>query len=715
MTQLTQRSFMNRIAKIFLALICAQAPQIWAAGTEGGNTGLLTNLKLKFESKHPEQDYLVRLINKADLPVVLREAILNDLKTTSILMSSEEILYKDLQKQLRLELSKITREVQKTPDGRETETVREEWTVQEQASRLGIYMHSWDNLKVDNIDSAPVAAVTQSNPRRVYYFTNVLAKMPVEDVRKLVLHEQAHRLVEIFGKRAGEERFVEAWASSLLAYLEGQMSRSDFFNILKTNGVSTASITDPEFNCDDQPCFTTESFNGQAFSATITIPISASDLGWHGLDGTNSLYQVEVLSSSFANIAPLKTRDRWIVNVGTVRAPTVLRWGGLVLVENPKIYLDAAFQNMGRYLRDIKSSATSTSLINFEVQYQKRAIEIAGQRRTQIEIQGVNFAPEKRTDQSAHELTTRLERVFSGTRQSVLFSETSQWALTAPSGGSWGQKTFSNSLEVIAAYLEGLKFRDLDAFEYWAEFLKLWFFELGETCSLSPHPQSGGYQMIVKLTNSTCMLSNDDLDKVFLDPRYINSDTKALVRAKRSFKTINKQIRSEYGFDFKIEGTNSVQEYAAVEEFLLSSDSVNFLRHFALFAKSYGLREPLVIGLNVRSNDSRIQIAWNSSHSAKNMPLHLSVPTKFLARFRGAFARILSETVMNPKTWSSECSSSLNKSKYCYPSELRTDDSGHSQWTPGSDGWDNGSEDVYQALVQSAPAPTDQPPTRRRK
>src|SRR4051794_33529200 len=84
------------------------------AGVGGGNTELFHPvnknghpIEISFGSKHPRQDLLLPLIQKADLPLVLKSEILDDLSGTSITYSSEILTYADTQRQLDLALKRV--------------------------------------------------------------------------------------------------------------------------------------------------------------------------------------------------------------------------------------------------------------------------------------------------------------------------------------------------------------------------------------------------------------------------------------------------------------------------------------------------------------------------------------------------------------------------------------------------------------------------------
>ena len=161
---------------------------------EGGNTGFVNTADLSFVSEHPLQNNILGLIKKASLPVVVREAILDDFRQTAIMMSDEKILFKDLSTRLEMMVTKISTDVTTFPNGQTQSTTHTEWTPVEVQSKLGLSIDTGGMIKIPDMDDNELAAYSKAGPKPyVVYFNNAVEKISKSGLIKLVLHEQGHR------------------------------------------------------------------------------------------------------------------------------------------------------------------------------------------------------------------------------------------------------------------------------------------------------------------------------------------------------------------------------------------------------------------------------------------------------------------------------------------------------------------------------------------
>lgn len=273
-----------------------------ADGVATGNGSLLTGVKFELSAEHPQHSNLFKLIESKTLPFGLREAMLIDLSNVSIMYSEEDITYKDLQNEIRLQLISKTKKTE-TENGQTKVTEIEEYKVTEEINRLGLFYHIHGEIKSSNFENSPLAAITNTWSNQVIYFTPSLRKLSAEEQMLLVLHEQAHRLRSILGSKSTDERFVEGWARSLLSYLKGKTSQADFYKILKANGIPTYSAADAGVLCKKISCFPNETYvSGTEFYSDLTVVLRPDDIVEFGVVPWNEGYGIHAKQGSMAKI-----------------------------------------------------------------------------------------------------------------------------------------------------------------------------------------------------------------------------------------------------------------------------------------------------------------------------------------------------------------------------------------------------------------------------
>ncbi|MEC9283128.1 MAG: hypothetical protein VX642_10475 [Bdellovibrionota bacterium] len=216
------------------------------AGNKSGNGDYCIQqgskcVRVNFEGDviHPKGKALKSLIRGSELPLSLKNEMLLDLDRTLVIFSEEVIKVSELLSRYYMQVVSRETETVTNQDGTETRTVRvrEEWKETSKANDYGIFVSEQIGFKAGDIDSLYVRAVTESGPLgRVIYFTELMKEMSDDEIMKLVLHEQAHRLSYI-GKLKKDERFAESWASTVLNFLQAEISKERFENFLIASGL----------------------------------------------------------------------------------------------------------------------------------------------------------------------------------------------------------------------------------------------------------------------------------------------------------------------------------------------------------------------------------------------------------------------------------------------------------------------------------------------
>jgi hypothetical protein len=298
-----------RLSTIVTALIFAFT--CLAHSSQNGNGKVITGLKFELTDKHPFHDEILNMIQNADIPVRLREAIIDDFRVTSINNSSEAINYGDLQKSVRWELSSKKSEIKKVNGVVVEEKETESYSPVVRDSVLGLhisYVGSTGGLKVPEIEKLPVAAISLANPVQVIYFSTNIKPLPKDEVLKLVIHEQAHRLKEVFGPRSEDERFVEGWTEAFYKYLKGELSSERFQTLLRQNTLER--IWKPELTgrCTGAQCFPNERMvQGQErarFESQISVILKYDDIVTMTLAGPTTAMLI-VKKSVFKDYPPM--------------------------------------------------------------------------------------------------------------------------------------------------------------------------------------------------------------------------------------------------------------------------------------------------------------------------------------------------------------------------------------------------------------------------
>jgi hypothetical protein len=223
----------------FMVVTAAQA----GSETGGGMLWFPKNsdgrvIDIKLGGEHPQQAKLLDLISKAELPTLIKRELISDLQSTSILLSNEKITFEDLSTQYMTRLQSFDETIITLPNGKQRKIEKKHWVIEELANQYGLCLYPV-NIKVKDLQQAPLAAFTLSNRRQVIYFSDYVSQMDEHEQMKMVLHEQGHRLETLLGKRAHDERFVEGWAAGLLDYLVKSASKDEFYALLKRNDIQT--------------------------------------------------------------------------------------------------------------------------------------------------------------------------------------------------------------------------------------------------------------------------------------------------------------------------------------------------------------------------------------------------------------------------------------------------------------------------------------------
>jgi hypothetical protein len=319
--------FKQLISLCLLLNLCTDSA---LAGSESGNGDFVSGIRVELGLRHPQQDSISQKIIALHFPPILKSAMLQDFNHAAIAYSSERFSYKDFQSSLRMEIKKMVKEKRIVNGKVVEETIREEYVPTQKASEFGITIFAVAQIKHDD-ENAPLAAVSWSSPSKVIYFTEVMKTMSPEQVERMVLHEQAHRLVGIIPDHLrNDERFIEAWATLLQKYLNSQVSQDEFEQTMKKNNLGhllppPVDIWPRKAMCEQGQCFENEILISPGhFTAEISIFVKPEDALYlnPNLDGQcNAL--INVKKSSFDDWGPLFGRPKQVI---VYTGPTDPRW-----------------------------------------------------------------------------------------------------------------------------------------------------------------------------------------------------------------------------------------------------------------------------------------------------------------------------------------------------------------------------------------------------
>jgi len=336
-------------------------------GIVGGNTGMLSGLRFELSDTHPEHEFLLRQIRTKNLPIRLREAILEDLARTMIIYSDEKITLEEVQKQIRMELVEIRKRTRKKGDKEVTETEKI-YRSRKDAAKLGLHIKTLSDLNIDVSEKTQIAAFTTLHPRKVVYFQSALALLSKKGKIKLVLHEAIHRLKGYFGKLSGSERFVEAVAELLAGYFFNEATETEVFRALEKAGLNTANFKGKS-HCGLAPCFPHETYDPKVdqHHATITVNIPKEAIRWQG--ETSGKYVLVLNTKLFQQYPPFRINSEWRVNLFELNRYNVneagklirdqLNLGGLTLSLKLSFKKKAKKDSQGRYYNHYKITSIS--------------------------------------------------------------------------------------------------------------------------------------------------------------------------------------------------------------------------------------------------------------------------------------------------------------------------------------------------------------------
>lgn len=291
---------MKHIVKIVLAIAFCMTG---LASTESGNTSFDFDAQFRMSTKHPEHDKLLKMIYEAELPSIFKKILIDDLSSTLVLYSSESLTYKDFLSEIRMQLVEKKKET-RIVNGEITEILKERWVPIEESKNYGIYPNLDHKLKVDNAENAPLAAITTIYPLQVIYFTPVINSMSEAERFELILHEQAHRISNLFKNRNHDERFIRSWAQSLLMYLTKRITKSDFYKILEAVGLSTTKYDEYQNICDLSECFPNEVISeNNKINSRIPILVNREVLLAYGVN--ENVFSVVLSKEIFKDYPPL--------------------------------------------------------------------------------------------------------------------------------------------------------------------------------------------------------------------------------------------------------------------------------------------------------------------------------------------------------------------------------------------------------------------------
>ncbi|MFK8139185.1 MAG: hypothetical protein AB8E15_12565 [Bdellovibrionales bacterium] len=277
------------------------------ASTESGNTSFDFDTSFRMSTKHPEHDELIKMLYDVELPSEFKRTLINDLSSTLVLYSSENLTYKDFLSEVRMELVERKKTIT-IVNGEVTEVLKERWISIEESKDYGIYPNLDHKIKVDEMEDVQLSAITTMSPKQVIYFTPVTKEMTRDQRLKLVLHEQAHRLASLFDRRDHDERFIRSWAHSFLAYLKKQTSKDDFYRLLTQLGIPTIEINEYENVCEHGQCFPNETLqDGGLFESIVPIVLNSNNLIAYGIDGKK--FNIVLSRNVFIDYPPLYAID----------------------------------------------------------------------------------------------------------------------------------------------------------------------------------------------------------------------------------------------------------------------------------------------------------------------------------------------------------------------------------------------------------------------
>ena len=282
------------------------------AGNKSGNGDYCIQegakcVRVNFEGDvvHPKGKALKALIRNSNLPMSLKNEMLLDLDRTLVIFSGEVIKLSELLSRYYMQVVSRETETVTNSDGTTTKTVRikEEWQNTSNAKDYGIFVSEQIGYKAGEKDSLYVRAVTEVGPLgRVIYFTELMDGMSDDEIMKLVLHEQAHRLAYL-GSLQNDERFAESWASTVLKFLKSELSKERFVGFLKASGLDKGDsirFENEEIDAKDSSLhhakismeFQPSQFVAQGLQA-IPILDAQAEYGPYSFYDTRMLFQLE--------------------------------------------------------------------------------------------------------------------------------------------------------------------------------------------------------------------------------------------------------------------------------------------------------------------------------------------------------------------------------------------------------------------------------------
>jgi len=126
-----------------LALLTLSLSAIAQAGVGSGNTGIISDVTLSLSSQHPQHQLLIDRLDKALLPINLRQGIMNDIAKTSIMYSSEDITLADLKDSIIWQVISRTRVIADD----DSVVVTEQLAPIKKLSELGFNIHTIPQIK----------------------------------------------------------------------------------------------------------------------------------------------------------------------------------------------------------------------------------------------------------------------------------------------------------------------------------------------------------------------------------------------------------------------------------------------------------------------------------------------------------------------------------------------------------------------------------------
>jgi hypothetical protein len=307
------------------------------AGTDAGNgdyceqNGASCNrVYFRLSTSHPQGEKLLNLIRAADLPHYLKNQIIRDFEMTRVIYSNERIKLSELISRYEMQLESKRVETIKDRNGNVTSRKEiEKWNRVEVLPNLGIFVASTDpGYKAGNLENIYLRALTETFKDRVIYFTPFLKEMNADEQMRLVLHEQAWRLPAL-AEFQDDERSVEGWATELWRYLNGKVSKEQFYQTLRALNIPIADkLSLPNLHRVD--------FN--KLEADINIIINGDDVRNTGTSGNDFLIELDpavfkdypalqkspVLSINAQENEAMKTLEEYFTKLTTSHATTTL-------------------------------------------------------------------------------------------------------------------------------------------------------------------------------------------------------------------------------------------------------------------------------------------------------------------------------------------------------------------------------------------------------